>query len=386
MIKRIDIFNSPHSSYGLLNHFALKLHEAFGLEGIHSNLVTATTQIAFFNQFANHFPEATLSFNALEKKGTQALLCDTVKIPHVSFLVESPHRCMYLTESPYSIITCIDRSEVGFVRSSGFSNVFFLPHAVEGTLSSNVFSERPYDVVLFSSCPDEELLRASWKERFPPVLCEVMDKAVTLALNNSDIPYYQAFVHALNDTPSCHQQVNLADIDGIEVFSALEMSIKAKDRIAMVRAIKDAKIHLFTPSKAVWTKYLKGQSNIIFHDAVPYADALEILKQSKIILNSSPTIRYGAHERIFAGFASGALTMTNENPYLKEQFVDGESIAFYRYGEEEKLNADINAYLANESWRQQVANQGKEITLRFHTWQQRALQLLEILNAYQRDR
>ena len=69
-----------------------------------------------------------------------------------------------------------------------------------------------------------------------------------------------------------------------------------------------------------WKKYFEKQSNIIVHDAVPYAESLEIMKQSKIVLNSSIKNKFGAHERIFAGLASGALVLTNENIYLKEYF------------------------------------------------------------------
>jgi spore maturation protein CgeB len=105
------------------------------------------------------------------------------------------------------------------------------------------------------------------------------------------------------------------------------------------------------------------------------------MKHSQIVLNSCPWISYGGHERIFSGLACGALVITNENPFLHEEFKDGESIAFYQHGRWDKANHRVNEYLENVAKRNQVVKKGREIVMSRHTWDHRAAKLLKELPA-----
>ena len=97
------------------------------------------------------------------------------------------------------------------------------------------------------------------------------------------------------------------------------------------------------------------------------------------ILNSSPWIKEGGHERIFTALACGALPLTDENKYLHKHFVDGESIVFYHPSRLDKANHRINEYLNNDAKREAVISKGREIVMGLDTWDRRVEHLIQEL-------
>ena len=382
---KIDIFMPPLSNYSVLHHFTKEMHEAMLRLGVQSRLLEAkrTDPAPFIKAILEDKPDFTLSFNGLLPDNQGRFFCDMINIPHVACIVDSPNIFMDLTKSPLTIITCVDRGSVDFFKGTGFDRVLFMPHGVESSLKPDQSSNREYDVVMLSSCIDYEALHDSWKKKYSPGLCKALEEAAEKALGDLSVPYYQAFVEALDKQVQEQSGIDPEELDFLEVLGDLEMYIRGKDRVELVRSIKEAKVDVFgsADGETGWKKYLSNQRNVVIHDPVPFEQALDIMKHSKIVLNSSPWISYGGHERLFAGLACGALVLTNENPFLAKEFKDGESIAFYQHGRWDKANHRVNEYLENAAKRDLVAKNGKDIVLSRHTWDQRAAKLLEDLPA-----
>jgi spore maturation protein CgeB len=382
-MRRIDIFMPPLSNYGVLHHFTKQMHQALLRAGIKSRLLEAKRDdpAPFINALFEDEPECTLSFNGLLPDTQGRFFCDMIGIPHVACLVDSPNSFMPLTRSPSTIITCVDLSSVDFFKGIGFPRVIFLPHGVDRDLSTDPTGKREYDVVMLGSCIDYEAIHASWKKKYPLSLQKAMEEAAEMALSNLKTPYYQTFATALDKQVQAQSGINPDNIDFIEILDDIEMYMRGKDRVHLIKSIKDAKIDVFGSAynEAGWKKYLGRKHNITIHDPVPFEQALTIMKHSKIVLNSCPWISNGGHERVFAGLACGALVLTNENAYLSSEFKDGESIAFYQHGRWDKANHRVNEYLENFTKREGVAKKGREIVMSRHTWDNRAAQLLREL-------
>ena len=373
----------PLSTYGVLHYFTEKLHGALQRAGINSRLLEAKRNDPgpFLEALFQDKPECTISFNGLLPDNQGRFFCDMIGIPHVACLVDSPNSYLSLTESPSTIITCVDRSSVDFFKGTNFSNVLFMPHAVDSSLTTDASEKKEFDVVMLSSCIDYESILSSWKKKYSKPLCQAMEEAAENALKESNKPYYQCFVEALDKQVQAQSGIDPQTIDFVEILDEIEMYIRGKDRVELVKSIKEAKVDIFGSSTGAsgWKKYLGNKKNVVIHDPVPFEQALAIMKQSKIVLNSCPWISYGGHERIFSGLACGALVITNENAFLNEQFKDGESIAFYRHGLWDKANHRVNEYLENTSKRNLVAEKGREIVRNHHTWDHRARQLIKEL-------
>jgi spore maturation protein CgeB len=382
-MKRIDLFMPPLSQYGVLHHFTTKLFEALKRKGVDCRLLEAkkNNPAPFLEALFENPPECTLSFNGLLPDDQGRFFCDMIGIPHVACLVDSPNGYLPLTQSKLSILTCADASAVDFFKGLSFDRVLFMPHAVEPMGIPDFQSKREYDVVMLASCIDYEAIHSGWKEKYPYPLCKAMEEAVEIALADYTIPYYRAFAQAIDNQINHRTGLDPQKIDFMNVLDEIEMFIRGKDRVELVRAITEAKVTIFGSADGLtgWKKYLGNKRNVEIHDPIPFEQALTIMKHSKIVLNSCPWIKNGAHERIFAGLASGALVITHENLFLQKEFKDGESIVFYHHARLEKADHRINEYLANQAKREQVTEKGRQLVMKLHTWDQRAAQLIKEL-------
>lgn len=374
-----------YNLYESKRYFTEKLAEAMQRHGIDTRIVDArqaaldAETIAAMHRFA---PDFTCSFNSFEKTSADGrYLWDFLKIPHVSFLVDPSFYSTTLTGSPFSIISCVDRNDCEVIRASGFENVFFWPHAVERELAPDAKVERIYDVVLMGSCYDYESLRLSWQQRQPATLNRMMDNAIDMVMSDDTIPVAQALVKAWNAAA-----IDPQGVDFVSLYNYLDTYTRGKDRIDLIRAIKNARVHVFgelAPDNAVgilsWPQYLGAQSNVTLHPSVPFGASMDILKRAKIVLNSMPFFRDGSHERIFTALACGALPCTSESKYLHEQFKEGEELVFYRVGHKDEANACIEALLADEGKRKAAAAKGREKVMQHHTWDSRVQELMRVL-------
>jgi hypothetical protein len=113
-----------------------------------------------------------------------------------------------------------------------------------------------------------------------------------------------------------------------------------------------------------WRKYLKGK-NYSIQPAIPFAESLSVMQQSRVVLNSSPRFTQGGHERIFYALMCGASVYTGQNAYLSATLP---TLYTYRYGEWEPPPHF-------DGW-QERAEEGQRCVLAEHTWERRAKTLV----------
>lgn len=380
-MKRIDIIMPPTAQYGVLTHFSKKLHEAMIRNGVQCRLLEAKRDDpgTFLKALLGDQPECTLSFNGLLPDDQGRFLADLVKIPHVAYLVGSTYEFVSMTRSAYTIMACADKGSCDFYRQLGFTKTLFVPHGIEPSLIPD--GNCDYDVTMFSSYIDYKAIRASWKKKFDTPVRNAMEEVAEQVSSDLEIPYYQAFVKALDHQLSKGGKMDPQKMNFIEVLEELELYVGGLDRYNLVKAIKDAKVDIFGcgDQGKGWKQALGKQSNVVLHDPIPYDQVLSTMRHSKIVLNSTPWIKEGSHERIFSALASGALVITNENRYLSHQFTDGESIVFYHPSRLDKANHRVNEYLSNEAKRDSVVSKGRQIVMGLDTWDRRVEQLLQEL-------
>lgn len=384
MIKRIDLFMPPRSQYGVLHHFTKSLCDAFHHCGIEARILEAEyyNPGPFLDSLMSNPPDCTLSFNGLLPDDKGRFFCDMLGIPHVACIVDSQNLFIPLIHSPLTIIACSDRNSCEFFKGLKCKNVLFFPHGVEKDLGDKEKRKKSYDVSVFCSLIDYNKLKEEWKEKYDKVICEAMLQAAEKTLLDSSTNYVQALVEAIDRQMELNYNIDPNKIDFISVLDDLEMYIKGKSRIDSIKAIHDAEVHIFgsTPPDVSWQSYLgNDNNNYIIHEPVPFEQALDILKETKILLNANPWVKYGAHERIFYGLSLGALVLTNRNEYLEQYFEDEENILFYDLSNPEEMDQKVNKYLSNDEEREKIAQKGMQIVKEYHTWDKRAESLLKEL-------
>ncbi|MGZ6298500.1 MAG: glycosyltransferase family protein [Parachlamydiaceae bacterium] len=381
MIKNIVLFMPVQSQYGVLHHFTVKFYEALMRAGVNCRILTAEKENPrpFLTQLFNDPPDCTLSFNGVLPDEENRFLCDLIKIPHICCLVDSPLQFLPLVKSPYNIITCVDRSYCEFFKKMHHNNTLFLPHAVEKSLTYYPNSPRTYDVLMPGSCIDYEAIANTWKSKYPKELVNALYEAAEITFADQEKSYVDALALTVDALSKKHPEVDIKAFDFISILDELETYVVGFERIRVIKSIKDAQVHIVGHSKSKWEHYLGKQSNCVIHDPVPFEEALGLMRQAKIVLNSFIAIKAGAHERVLTGLALGAAVFTRENQFLKETFKNGENIAFYSGQSIDSINDRVNELLQNENKRAEIAQKGHDTVLHHHTWDQRADTLLKAL-------
>lgn len=373
----MDLLQFHKSQYGVMNHFIIKLYEAFVRTGINCRLLKGPN---YFEQLSEDPPDLTVCFLGVLPGTTHEYLCDQMKIPHVVCLVDPPTDYARFLTAEYSITACDDRSCCALLHKAGLHRNFFLPHAVERELAPDPTLERIYDVVFLATLEaDFEERREMWPRIFPALVDRALNGAIEITFSDPYLSFLDAFDVCLIMEYSKHP-IDLSYVDFGLARRELELYVKTKERVDLVNAISESiPVHIFGETRADkgWKQRLKSSSNIIWHGPVDYTDAARIMKQSKIVLNTMIKNKSGAHERVFAALASGALVLTTDSLYLRETFVDRESILFYRANELEGVADLLKDYLADEAKRTEVASCGHEVVKKYHTWDHRARMLLE---------
>lgn len=377
-IKRIDLLLACQSQYHVLDHFCTKMYEALCRAGYSCRLLGMNGAL---QKLGEDPPDLTISFNGVPTTISNVFVCDYLLIPHLTCLVDPPYRSRGAMTSPYIILACDDKSGCDYLKSKKFDLYTFMPHAVEPEISPDPLHEPVYDAVLLATFIDYEVRRFKWRLNYPPVLSNILEQAADLTFTDETTSFMEAF-QRLAAEKSKELESLPGKINYPQLYSDLELYVKGRDRAELVKSIRDAEVHVFGSGFQgyTWKRYLgKEHPNIIVHDGVEYSEALEIMKKSKIVLNCNIKNKYGAHERIFAGMACGGLVLTNENPYLKEYFQDGQNILFYKNGQKGSVNEKVMEYLRDDAKRKRAAEQGREIVMRYHTWDKRVADLIKDL-------
>lgn len=381
MLKRMALFMPPQNQYQVLHHFTRSLSDALSRTGIDTQLLSAEyDQSSAIEALRDGKPDCTLAFNG-PLPDDQGFLCDRVQIPHVSCLVDAPHTYIPLIRSALSIVTCADRFHCDFLEGFNFHQVLFMPHAVDqaAIVPPHAQTNRPYDLLLLASFIDCDAIRKKWKKNYSAAMRKVLEEAAEISLTERNIPCVQALAQALDHYAKTVDGLDPTKIDFVVLLDELENYIKGKDRLALVQSITEVPLHIVGTESDAWKKYLGKAKNITVAPSVSYEDALHLMRQSKIVLNSTPTKKNGAHERIFGGVASGAAVITNDNLYMRENFKNGEEMLFYRYGNWDEMNQLIDHYLHDAPARLELVNKGQVIIKDKHTWDHRAATLVSEL-------
>jgi hypothetical protein len=378
MIRTIDVLTVQKTQYGVLYHFTRKLFEALERAGFSCRLLEGDDML---NVCCSSPPDLTIGFNGVVFDQNKNALCDLIQRPHLSILVDPPYRFLNLTESPFMILGCEDQNECDFLQRMGFDQTFFLPHAVEREVELPSHQNKTYDVVFLGTCLDSEARMGSWKKAFPSDVCEVMTETVALAFSDPLTSFLTTFFRLWLDHTIGGKATHLQNSDFTRILCEIELAIKGKERLDLISSIREASVHVFGGhfDKRDWKTLLSEQKNVVIHPPLSYTEAIEVMKQARIVLNTSLKNSFGAHERVFGGMAAGAVVVTSINAFLQRYYIDGKSIVYYQPRSLTELNHTINELIKHEPARMAIADEGRLQTLSHHTWDHRVQTIIKEL-------
>jgi spore maturation protein CgeB len=355
---RID-FLIVDNDYGTSSHFSEQLALALQRKGVETRLfyISGGNFYKAFYQIQSDPPDLTCSFSDITI-GKNAPLGEAWGICHLSFFIDHAAYFLHQLSPTYSMVGAIDQEDVVFLEQLGFSRAFFFPHGVERELSFG--PDLPsYEVSYLGTCIDIEEIEKSWKMKFSQKIRALLDECAYLVLHEGISPLRALLERGVEENlPLLHQE--------------LENYVRGKDRLGLLAAIKDQPLHIW--GKGKWKKYLPEAK---VHRSIPFSSAIDIMRKSKILLNSVPTLQHSSHERLFSAPLVGCLPLTSDTTYARKEFVEGRSMATYRHGSWDAVREKVHFYLNNEEKRKEVVKSAGALILEKHTWDSRADILLD---------
>ena len=373
MLKHI-VFFVPCSNYDAIAYFTAQLSEALSNEGVTCETIDLTKRritdvIAYLR---NKKPDCTFTFNPILPLPDGSQLCDILQIPHVTILLDVLANHLFLSDSPYAIVGSIDSYICEILKRRNFTKTFHFPLATRHDLPSPQEDHRCYDVTMLGTCIDCEGIQKTWQEKHTGKLCKAIDSVINATLSDNETSYLEI---------AMTQLYPFKDIDHHRLYAEILQYLKGYDRIRVVKAIKDADIHIFGTStdKRGWKYYLDTQNNITLHGPVSYETSLAIMSKSKIVIDSSPGFKKGPHDRILTGLASGAMILTGDTHYIRNNFTENMGITTYDHEKLGILNEKVSALLNDTKTRIHAVSKGREFVKKKHTWKNRCNTMHNIL-------
>lgn len=376
MLQRACVLTN-YNQYESKRHFAFELAQGLTRQGIETEIFDAEDPL--FKKMPKFkieefSPDITISFHSFMPDHTGKFLFDWFQIPHLSILVDPALYYLDMAASPYSILSVVDQFDIEVLKGFGCDKVFFLPHGANRELASSPESEKEFDVVFIGSCYDYLSLRSHWRGALSAELSSILEQAADLFLNDNVTSLQSALTEIINS----HDEVP-KNMDFLQMFRFLDIYTRGLDRIQLIRSLKDVKVHIFGgscegdlyPTRG-WKDYVADMPNVQVHDPVNYDESLEILKKSKISLNSSPFFKNGSHERLFVPPLLNTLVVSNDTVYTRKEFVDGKDIILCPPKGWEFVNERVVSLIKDEDKRRHMVAQAKSKVLEKHTWDERA--------------
>lgn len=380
MIQKVLFFLPMQSRYNTLHFFSSELAAAFNSQGVECKLVDFST-LSFpelLSIVRDWDAEVTVSFNGLAPDPKRGFLSEFLGLPHLALLVDPPYRLLPLKDDPYSAIGCVDDSYCKLFKSLSQKHSFPFYHAASSTMTYDENTERPIDLVLLGSFLDYRQLEFEWKETMPKKVYQLLIDVAEATLADTHSSSLEILL-ALTNSPV--KQIETAHYEGyslLELWYQIECYIRGKDRLELIQALDEHTVHVYGVG---WEKAFENPpKHIQLHKALSYNEGLEVLKKSKIALNSVPVFKEGSHERLFVSPCCGAAVLSNETEFIKKNFSIGREILTYSPKDKSGVNALVQQYLSDESARKTLVKSAESLIRTSHTWEQRALQLIELMN------
>lgn len=319
---------------------------------------------------------------AVEMEYDNKPLYDFANTPLVSILVDAPlygHNRLSV-EVDNLITTCVDKNHIPYIKMNYFNkNCAFLPHGGSSAKNRKDMDKRETDILFCGSYSDSideiaQLLNLKYCSEVRHMFYSLLD----LMVNDEKLSITDAINKFFGDKNYYPNDKFFAD--NRPLFMRVEGLLREINRNKVIEAAlsSGATLKCFGSGWDKSTFY--GRENFIYGGEINYFDAVEEMGNAKICLNTVPTFKNGAHERIFSSMLSGAVCVTDENVYLKEIFTDNEDLVFYTYKELELLPQKITSLLGDPAKLSYIAENGYRKACESHTWKHRAQEVINLVN------
>ena len=226
-------------------------------------------------------------------------------------------------------------------------------------------SKREIPLLFVGSFSSPEALKA---QRMPrnPFLKKITESVLEIALFNTETDPFALICNQLLDSG-----IEPADLGTQFVFglvSFVDQYVRMYRRAHLLSKISTVPVRVYGSG---WETCDTLGDNVTLCGPINLGDALEVIANSRMLLNILPNFKSAPHDRIYTGMLQGAAVLTDSNPWLADQLKSGENVLLYDIAGND-LEEQMMALQAHPEQMDSLAAQGQQYARAHHTWEQRA--------------
>lgn len=328
----------------------------------------------------------TFNFNGLrgedEFYNQGELFWKQLRIPCINIMVDHPFYYPALLDKVEEELgrelyyqVAIDRDHEKFMKRfypQWKEHVIFLPLA--GTRVEEIPKQKEYDVVFVGNYTLPSHFR-KYIERIDDEYTAFYDGIIADLIEHPDMTMETAFEKHLKREMGEISDRDLRTCMGNMIF--LDLYVRFYFRGDVVKRLAEAGIPVHIWGAGFEQVECEKPENIIIEGPTDSEGCLKALSKAKIALNIMPWFKDGSHDRVYSAMLNGAVCVTDESVYLKEECRDGENIMFYSLQDYSDLPDRIRDLLEQDQQREKIVQCAYEKVGKKHTWKQRTEVLID---------
>jgi glycosyltransferase involved in cell wall biosynthesis len=269
-------------------------------------------------------------------------------IPFFTYLGDSPYHAPkhHAAEGRgmFLLYGCNDFFEMyqRFLNGRAYAGTLRYGYPENSAADRTPWSKREHSIVFVKTGVDSEALRLKWAD-YPKRVSSILQETADLVLSGVD-----ETVATLCARVFAAQPIHCGERREFFLFacSAVDYYVRALRAERMVTTLMrhDALI------VGDWSHMDRSSARARFHAPIP-ADRLDDLyAESRIVVSTSPTVRYGIHERVMAGLLAKSAVLSDTTPFMQNLLKDcpsflGIDIDQPTFGEQ--VDSALSSFLAD---------------------------------------
>ncbi len=228
--------------------------------------------------------------------------------------------------------------------------------------------DRPYDVVFIGS------YRNQWDV---DTFSEEERKFYEYMKSHPDVNFEVGYRQYLKENMPYKYEEDTIRI-GLESVKNACRAVTSYYRDAVIETLIAAGVNVHVYGDSWQSFHSEHEAFLSRHPEVSVEESLEVLGHAKIGLNIMTWHKAGMTERIANIMLSGAVCVSDESSYLRENYSDGEEMTLFRLSEISLLPQKVLELLRDEDHRRQMAVKAYERARKEHTWRKRTEEFLAL--------
>ena len=241
-------------------------------------------------------------------------------IPFFSYLGDSPYirPSLHASEGTglYMLYGCEDFLQIyqRHLKGRAYATVLRYGYPANPAANRTAWTQRTHDIVFVKTAVDPNAVRLDWGN-LPSPLRSLLHDAAERALTGVDETIAAVCAQAFED-----RLIHFGDRQELflNTCSAVDKYVRAVRADRMVRAL--------LPHNALivgdWSHLDQPGARAQFTAPLPANRLNELYADSRMVVSTLPSVRYGMHERVMAGLLAKAFVLSDTTPYLQTTLQD----------------------------------------------------------------